>query len=77
MKNPPRSAFWNAFVGYTSLGYLSLALHHWVFFPHRNDQVTDLGMTLMLINLAAGGFCFWKGFRESFSWWRSTRDDAS
>ncbi len=49
MKNPPRSAFWNAFVGYTSLGYLSLALHHWVFYPHRSEQVTDLGMILMFV----------------------------
>jgi len=67
----------SSFVVYTSLGYLSLALHHWVFFPNRDAQATDFGLILMLANLVAGGFCFWKGFHGSVAWWRSIRDDST
>jgi len=77
MKILNRSPFWNTFVGYTLLGYLSLALHHWLFFPHRGEQATDLGMFLMLGNLMLGGFCFYKALQESLSWWRSRHEDAS
>ena len=77
MKTDTEDSFLSSFVVYTSLGYLSLALHHWVFFPNRIAQATDFGMLLMLANLVAGGLCFWKGFQGSVGWWRSIRDDSA
>jgi hypothetical protein len=66
-----RHSSWTAFSAYTLLGYLSLALHNWVLYPGRSDQGSELGTVLMLLNLIAGGICFWKGFQESMNWWRS------
>ena len=77
MKTDARESQLGSFVVYTSLGYLSLALHHWVFFPSREAQATDIGLFLMLANLVVGGLCFWKGFQGSVAWWRSIRDDST
>lgn len=77
MKIDSEDSFLGSFVVYTALGYISLALHHWVFFPGRAAQGIDLGLFLMLANLVAGGFCFWKGFQGSLAWWRSVRNDST
>ena len=77
MKTGSEDSFLSSFVVYTSLGYLSLALHHWVFFPSREAQATDFGLFVMLANLVVGGLCFWKGLRGSVGWWRSIRDDSA
>ncbi|RKX35074.1 MAG: hypothetical protein DRP71_04890 [Verrucomicrobia bacterium] len=77
MKTGSEDSFLGSFVVYTTLGYVSLALHHWIFFPSRAAQATDLGLFLMLANLVAGGLCFWKGFQGSVAWSRSVRNDST
>jgi hypothetical protein len=77
MKTGIGDSLWCPFVVYTSFGYLSLALHHWVFSPSRYGQATDVGLLLMLANLVAGGFCFWKGLQGSVAWWRLIRDGST
>ena len=77
MKTSAGDSFLGIFVVYTLLGYVSLALHRWVFFPSRAAQASDLGLFLMLANLLVGGLCFWKGFQGSVAWWRSIRSDST
>ena len=71
MKAETHISFLSMFAVYTVFGYLSLILHHAVFYPNRGDQASDLGMLLMLANLMAGGWCFWRAIRASRAWWRS------
>jgi len=51
------------FAAYTGLGYLALVLHHWVFAPQMAESVTGMRVVLVLVNLAAGSWCFIRALR--------------
>lgn len=76
MKIEAHSSYLSTFAVYTLFGYLSLALHHILFFPNRGNQPSDFGMVLMFVNLVAGGYCFWRAILESRAWWRSLQDES-
>lgn len=60
------SSEWLYFAAYTALGYLALAIHQWVFVPDIEDVPSGLQISLVMVNLIAGFFCFTRALRAAW-----------
>lgn len=56
-----------AFLAYTGLGYLALLLHLAFFGPGLENASTRARVILVLLNLAAGSWCFLRALRTGWT----------
>lgn len=47
-----------SFIAYTAMGYLALVLHNSLFAPEFTEEPTNVRGILVVLNLAAGTWCF-------------------
>ncbi len=63
MREVQPGAYWLAFGGYTSLGYLALVIHRWIFVPGLEGNGSAGQIALVMVNLLAGSWCFLSALR--------------
>jgi hypothetical protein len=66
MTEESTSRFGPTFLVYTALGYLALALHFLVFVPGHVEGSGRTAAVLLLLNLAAGAWCFLRALRVAW-----------
>jgi hypothetical protein len=53
-----------SFIAYTVMGYLALVLHNSLFAPDLAEEPTNVRAILVVLNLAAGTWCFVSALRN-------------